>query len=122
MALSANDLLYIRNQIGDSSTSPLVTDTDMNYYYDNRVTATDSNEKLDQTVVWSLRQLKAKLQSHVAQTHSETGVTKQGQQHFEHVCTSLVSWEKRMGMSGGKVIAGSINLGIDEEDSEVSIS
>ena len=121
MALSTDDKLYIRNQIGDSSASPLVTDVDLNYYYDNRVTASDSNEKLDQTIVWSLRQLKAKLQGYVSETHGETGVTKAAQQHFEHVCTNLDSWEKRMGMSGGKVTIGTINLGIDEEDSIVSI-
>ena len=121
MALSTDEKLYIRNQIGDSSANPLVTDVDLNYYFDNRVTATDSNEKLDQTIVWALRQLKASLQSYVSQTHSETGVTKAAQQHIEHVCTTLDAWEKRMGMSGGKVTLGTINLGIDEEDSIVSI-
>lgn len=121
MALSTAEKLYIRNQIGDSPTTPLVTDDDLNYYFDNRVTATDSNEKLDQTIVWALRQLTAELQHLVNENMSETGVAKAAQQHYEHVVANLDKWEKRMGMSGGKVTLGTINLGIDEEDSIVSI-
>jgi hypothetical protein len=115
------ELNYVRVQAGDTSTSPLVSDTEIDYYFDNRTTASANNDKLDETIVWTLRQMKAKLQPKVSETHSETGVTKAAQQHFEHVCETLESWEKRTGLSGGIATIGTINLGIDEESSEVSI-
>lgn len=115
------DLNYVRTQAGDTSGSPLVDDVEIDYYFDNRTTASANNDKLDETIVWTLRQMKAKLQPMVQETHSETGVTKSAQQHFEHVCKTLDSWEKRTGLSGGVATLGTINLGIDEEDSEVSI-
>jgi len=126
--LSSDEVTYIRSQSGDDDNSlepapdtsdPIVSDTMLNYYFDNRTDGTN-DERLDKTIVWTLREMKAATAHKVQRTNLE-GESKSAQQFFEHIEKLLEEWEKRTGLAGGIATIGTINLGIDEEDSVVSI-
>jgi hypothetical protein len=120
MALSsdASALDYVRAMIGDTdSTDYYLTNAELDYLYANK-----ANGDTEKTIAWALRQMCAKAFRKVARTNTETGNTVQNNQEREAICTQAEYWAKTTGILGSAVTTGSINLGIDEEDSEFNIT
>lgn len=117
MTLSAADLAYIRSMLPTyASTDPAyVTDDELNYLYANK-----AGSDPDKTIAFALRQMCIKLSNKVARTNTATGDIVQSQQEREAVCAQAAAWATQTGVLGGAATAGSISLGIDEEDTQVS--
>lgn len=116
--LTANQITYIRNNTGDIDTSsPYLSDSYLQYLYDN-----DADSDLDMTVYFAIRSLLGIAAQKVSTSNSRTGDSKSNQQWFEHLKDLEKSWGMKTGANLGTVTAGSINLGIDEEDSEFNIT
>lgn len=119
MALSADDLAFIRSMlpVGNnvSTDAAYVSDTQLNYLYANK-----ADSDVDKTIAWALRQMCIKLSNLVGRTNTATGDTIQSQQEREAVCAQAKEWASITGILGGAVTIGTISLGIDEEDSQVS--
>lgn len=122
MALSVADLAYIRSMLPTVATTDAtyVTDDQLNYLYSNK-----ADSDLDATIAYGLRQMCIKLSNKVARTHTGTLETMQQQQEREAVCAAAKEWAAITGIPSGDmglVTSGTINLGIDEEDSEFNIT
>lgn len=118
MALSSDEITYIRFNTGDTDTaSPLLSDAYLNYLYSNK-----ADSDVDKTIVWALRSLLGLSADEVSQSSSRTGDSKSRQQWYEHLQGLLSKWEGITGELGSLVTTGSINLGIDEEDSDFDIT
>jgi hypothetical protein len=124
MALSAEDLSFIRSMlpVGNnvSTDSAYVSDTQLNYLYDN-IAASSVNA----TIAWALKQMCIKSSNLVGRTNAATGDTVQSQQEREAICAAAQAWANIAGIPSGAVgmvTTGSINLGIDEEDSSFNIT
>lgn len=112
--LTTNDKAYIRLMI-KNATYP--TDDNLQYFYDNQ-----ADSDLDKTVYYALLALLADAQSKVATSNARTGDSKSSQQEFEHLERMIAYWGNKTGASLGTATIGTINLGIDEEDSEYNIT
>lgn len=124
MALSddAATLAYVRSMLPTTTTAnpEHVSDNQLDYIYAN-VADSDVNT----TIAWALRQMCIKLSSKVARTNTATLETVQQQQEREAVCKAADQWANLAGVNTGQigtVTTGTINLGIDEEDSEFDIT
>lgn len=117
MALSTDELAYVRSMLPTYAvTDPAyVTDAQLNYLYANK-----ADSDVDAVIALALQQMCIKLSSLVARTNNATGDTVQSQQERESVCDQAKQWAKMAGVLGGVVTAGSISLGIDEEDETVT--
>lgn len=124
MALSddAATLAYVRSmlppaQIGGVS---YVTDDQLDYIYAN---VADSDVNV--TIAWALRQMCIRLSGKVSTSNARTGDSKSEQQEREAVCAAANQWANLVGVNTGQlgsVSVGTINLGIDEEDSGHNIT
>ena len=120
MALSddVNALAYVRAMTGDTdSTDYYLTDNELDYLYANK-----ADSDTEKTIAWALRQMCAKAFRKVARSNQETGQNVQNNQEWEHICAQADYWAMTTGILGSEVTTGSINLGIDEEDSEFNIA
>lgn len=124
MALSddANALAYVRSMLPTTTTADAdhVSDTQLDYLYANK-----ADSDVDKTIAYALRQMCIKLSNKVARTNTATLETVQQQQEREAVCERAKEWALITGIPGGGVgivTTGTINLGIDEEDSEFNIT
>jgi hypothetical protein len=124
MALSddANALAYVRSMLPyTASDEPEhVSDTQLDYLYANV-----ANSDVNATIAWALRQMCIKLSPKVGRTNTATLDTVQAQQEREAVCQRANEAALIAGINTGQVgsvVKGSINLGIDEEDSEFNIT
>ena len=118
--LTAAQITYIRTTIGDTATTPDLSDEFLEYLFDN-----DADSNVNYTIVYAIRALIGFASRKVAHTNSLTGETKQYQQWFEHLKDQLKIWENITGLAGstvGTVTTGTINLGIDEEDEQFNIT
>lgn len=117
MSLSASDVNYIRSMLPHSASGQpeYVTEDQLNYLYVNK-----AGSDLDKTIAYALRQMCIKLSHLVGRTNRETGDTAQQQQEREAVCAQAEQWATMTGVLGGAATTGSISLGIDEEDSQVT--
>lgn len=119
--LTATEITFIRNQIGDTNTSsPHLSDTYLEYLFDN-LAGSDVNK----TIVYAISALMGIASSRVSTSNSRTGDSKSDQQWFEHLERLLKVWENKTGeylSRGGLVTTGTINLGIDEEDDQFDIT
>lgn len=116
--LSANEITYIRTITGDTNTAdPDLSDTFLEYLFDNK-----ADSDVDKTVVWALRSLMGKASRKVSESNARTGDSKSQQQWFEHLQALHNEWSALTGLGSSTVTTGTINLGIDEEDSEFNIT
>jgi hypothetical protein len=99
MALSTDDLAYVRDAIGDDGASELLSDTVLNAIYDS---ATQGDSEVDRTIVFALRRLLGKASRDFAVSDGQ-GNTEQRQQWFEHLRDTLLPyWEGVVGLTGGQ--------------------
>lgn len=124
MALSdsASDLAYVRSMLPSTAVGDEyhVSDAQLDYIYANI-----ANSNINETIAWALRQMCTKLSNKVTRTNTATGDTVAANQEREAVCASATQWANLAGINTGQigtVTTGSINLGIDEEDSEFNIT
>jgi hypothetical protein len=118
MALSADDLTYIRDSLpytSGSGDSLFVSDAMLNYLYANK-----ADSDVDKTIAYAAQMMCAKASNKVARTNTATGDTVQSQQEREAICKAADKWAAQTGIGAGAVTAGTISLGIDEEDNQVS--
>lgn len=114
MALTSDNLTYIRAMTGASTSD--VSDVLLNYFYANQAAGV-----VDNVIVYCLRAQLAQQKAQVTQTNSRTGDTHAHNQYFEHLKDMLKDWESRTGLTPPATV-GSINLGIDEEDTFFNIT
>jgi hypothetical protein len=115
--LSANEIIDIRKQIGDTDTSdPYLSDTYLEYLFDNR-----AGSDVDKTIVWALRALLGIASRGVSQSNARTGDSKSYNQWYNQLEQRLKDWESRNGLQPTATISY-LNLGIDEETSDVNIT
>jgi hypothetical protein len=116
--LTANQITHIRYSIGDTNTSdPHLSDAYLQYIYDN-----DGDSDMDDTIYFAIRALMGIAAEKVSMSNSRTGDSKSNQQWFEHLQAMEKAWGMKTGQNLGTATAGTINLGIDEEDSEYDIT
>lgn len=101
MALSSDDLAYVRSMLPTyaSTDTAYVTDTQLNYLYANK-----AGSDLDKTIAYALQQMCIKLSNKVARTNTATGDTVQSQQERESVCGAAKQWAKNTGVLSGSAI------------------
>jgi hypothetical protein len=124
MALSddAATLAYVRSMLPHAVTGEpdFVTDAQLDYIYANK-----ADSSVDATIAWALRQMCIKLSAKVTQTNTATGDVHAFVQEREAVCKQADMWANLAGVNTGQqgtATIGTINLGIDEEDSEFNIT
>jgi hypothetical protein len=124
MALSddTDSLAFVRSMLPDANSGDpgYVSNTQLDYLYANI-----ANSDVNETIAWALRQMCIKLSNKVQRTNTATGDTVAAQQEREAVCKEAVRWANIAGINTGQVgtvTIGTINLGIDEEDSEFNIT
>lgn len=124
MALSADDLSFIRSMLPartNVSSDPLyISDTQLNYLYSNK-----ADSDIDSVIAWAWRQACAKASHLVSRSNTATGDSQSQQQEREAICEQASMWANIAGIPSGSVgvvTTGSINLGIDEEDSYLDIT
>ena len=118
MALTADELAYVRSMLPTLATTDTayVTDTQLNYLYTNK-----ADEDLDKTIAYALRQMCVKSSGLVGRTNTATGDTVQSQQEREAVCEQAEAWAAMTGIPSGKggiltISAIDLNIDQDEED------
>lgn len=101
MALSVDDLAYVRSMLPTKAASDpaFVTDDQLNYLYANK-----AGSDLDKTIAYALRQMCIKLSNLVARTNQATGDTQQQQQEREAVCKQAEQWAKDTGVLSGSAV------------------
>jgi hypothetical protein len=115
--LSANEIIHIRNVTGDTDTNdPNLSNTYLEYLFDN-----EAGSDVDKTIVWALRALLGIASRGVSQSNAKTGDSKSYNQWFDHLEKLLKDWESRTGLQPAATISY-LNLGIDEETSDVNIT
>ena len=117
MALTADELAYVRSMLPTLATTDAayVTDTQLNYLYTNK-----ADSDLDKTIAYALRQMCVKSSGLVGRTNTATGDTVQAQQEREAVCAQADAWASMTGIPSGKggiltISAIDLNLDADED-------
>lgn len=112
MALTANQLSYLRDMAGDDCTPYDVSDDTLNDIYDD---ATQGASDINYTLVWMLRRIVGKKAKLVGQTNIETGNNQQLQQSYEHYKELLAYYERMYGLTSyGTLSVGVLSLGLNE--------
>ncbi len=116
--LTTAQITHIRNNTGDIDTaSPELGDSYLQYLYDN-----DADSDLDKTIYFAIRALLGTAAQKVSTANSRTGDSKSSQQWFEHLQALEKTWGYKTGLNVNTATMGTINLGIDEEDSLFNIT
>lgn len=118
MALSADELAYVRSMLPTLATTDAayVTDTQLNYLYANK-----AESDVDKTIAYALRQMCIKSSGLVWRTNTATGDTVQAQQEREAVCAQADAWATMTGIPSGKagiLAIGTIDLNIDADEDD----
>jgi hypothetical protein len=107
--LTSAQISTLRRRTGDTNTkAPDLEDSDMQALYTLAV------DDLDLTTVYILRErlgMSVKWTDHSGETRSESR-----SQRWEHIKQLLEYWEEKLGLSGGGIFAGTIDLGLDEDE------
>jgi hypothetical protein len=115
--LTTEQKTHIRNNIGDThATDPELSDVYLQYLFDN-----EAESDVNKTIVWALRALLGKSKRYTSQSNARTGDSKSRNQSFDHLEKLLKDWESRTGLQPEATISY-LNLGIDEETSDVNIT
>ena len=112
--LTAPDIEYIRLMISNA-TYP--TDANLQYFYDNQ-----ADSDLNKTVYYSLVALMSQAAQKVSASNARTGDSKSVNQYFDHLLKMVEDWGIKTGEGLPVATIGTINLGIDEENSEFNIT
>src|SRR3972149_5443437 len=109
-ALTPAQLVKLRQQIGDPDENQYghLEDLEIQEEYDEAVS------DMDTAVVFCLRRrlgLAAKWTDRSGEVNSETR-----SQRWEHLLKLLDYWEQKTGLSGGAIFAGTMDLGLDEDE------
>lgn len=124
ISTNASALRYIRGLLGDLReggdirTDPILTDSDIDYLYDNK-----AGEDVDKTVAYALQTKCASLSSKVAKSDSDGGFNTQYQQERESICALAAEWAAitgiNLGLGAASIQTGEMSLGIDEESIDI---
>ena len=112
--LTSDQLTHIRNNTGASASE--LSDVYLQYIHDN-----DGEDNINKTILYALYALRAIVANKVNKSNARTGDSKQNGARFDNIRSLIRDWEFRVGTTPS-VTAGTINLGIDEEDSELNIT
>ncbi len=99
MALSADDITYIRGSLpytSGSGDSLFVSDTMLNYLYANK-----AGSSVDKTIAYAAQMMCVKASNKVARTNTATGDTVQSQQEREAICEAAKQWAEMTGILSG---------------------
>ena len=107
MALTTDELLDLRGDIGDTGATPVFTDAELQRLY------TRSGDTYAGTVVYALRQLLVNAAKFTDYTVGQTSEKKS--QIFTQLRAMLTGWENIAGVGGGQLQIGTLDLGIDDD-------
>ena len=107
MALTADELLDLRGDIGDAGTVEVFSDAELQRFY------TRAGDTYAGAVVYALRQLLMNAAKFSDYTVGQTSEKKS--QVFSQLRTMLAGWENIAGMGGGQLQTGTLDLGIDDD-------
>lgn len=110
--LTATELKRLRSMTGDTTQPYDVSDLEMNDEY------TNAESDFDTAIVYVLRIRLGKAIKFVDRSTStaETGGSVANNQRWEHIKQLLEYWEQKTGLSGGGIFAGTMDLGLDEDE------
>lgn len=124
MALSDDAVLlaYVRSWLPalDSNDVAYLSNDTLDYIYANK-----AGSDADKTIAWALRQMCVLSSLKVSQSNSRTGDSKQYGEARDAICKQADSYANLVGINTGQIgtaTTGTINLGIDEEDSTFNIT
>jgi len=114
VTLTAEQLLDYRQQAGDDSDDPLLTDAQIQGFYTKALTFSEDEDTTEaRIIVYMLR----RMLGHAAKLIDPGGEiqTEKLSQFFDHIKEMMLPyWEGRAGMQGGGTLStGSLNLDID---------
>ncbi len=114
--LTADDITYVRMMSGDTCPDEDVTDTFMQWLYDNKVPTKPlcmSDDPLAGLIVWVLKARVAKAQR-LFDEDGENGARRVSQKRG-FLEKDLATWKDECGLGGSLITIGTLDLGIDRD-------
>lgn len=105
MAMTSSQLAYVKRYAGS-----VLDDATLNAIFDSTI---EGNSDVDRTVYYALLTRYTDAWNAINETNPVTGFTIQEEAKFQHLKDLLNDWGMRVGISGGSITSGVLNLGID---------
>lgn len=105
--LTAAQGARLRNRIGDTLSSPQLSDTVLDSIY------TDADDDLDVATVYALQELLGIYAMQVDVTDTNTLITEKRSQRFKALEDALAYWERKTGQTGGTLTVAKLKYNLN---------